>query len=105
LAVGHRDGTVRLWDLTEESQAPTREFVGHNDSIVGMAFSSDDETLATVDGSGTLIFWDIPNAEMRGEPYVLEDGEATLAVDDAGKWLATAGQEVQIWDLITAMPE
>ncbi|WP_350222972.1 AAA family ATPase [Mycolicibacterium porcinum] len=61
-ATGHRDGTIRLWELATGKQLgePIR---AHNGWALGMAFSPDSGRLATGGADGALRLWDVATRE------------------------------------------
>ena len=100
LATGDAAGTIRLWDVAE------RELVGelrdgHDTPIYGLAFDREDGILASLDLSSRLVFWELATQTMIGEPIQAHMGISYLAVNAEGTMLATAGQEIKLWDFQT----
>jgi WD40 repeat protein/3',5'-cyclic AMP phosphodiesterase CpdA len=52
--------TGTIWTLLGEKVA---SLVGHNDTILGIAFSPDGDRLATASADGTARLWSVPNGE------------------------------------------
>jgi WD40 repeat protein/serine/threonine protein kinase len=55
VAVGDREGKVKLWDLA--SRSVIRPLAGHRTHVTALAFSPDGKWLATASGDGTVILW------------------------------------------------
>ena len=56
LAVGCKDNTIRLWDLTSYQQVA--ELRGHTDYVHAVAFSPDGTQLVSSSGDSTVRIWD-----------------------------------------------
>ncbi len=62
LAVGCKDNTIRLWDLTSYQQVA--ELRGHTDYVHAVAFSPDGTQLVSGSGDSTVRIWDtLPRKE------------------------------------------
>jgi len=62
LAVGCKDNTIRLWDLTSYQQVA--ELRGHTDYVHAVAFSPDGTQLVSGSGDSTVRIWDtLPGKE------------------------------------------
>src|SRR5207302_477594 len=63
------DHTVRLWEVA--SGQVRAQFEGHTGQVSALAFSPDDNTLATGSGDTTVLIWDLrghhPLAPAAGE--------------------------------------
>ena len=57
LAVGYRDGTIKLWDLRASKELVT--FEAHARPTRCLAFSPDSKTLASGESGGTIKLWAI----------------------------------------------
>lgn len=68
LAIGRKDGAVRLWDANTKSSV--RELRDHDGEVHSLAFSKDGRRLASA-GNGRLRLWDVETAKV------------TQSVDDA----------------------
>ncbi|QDV61569.1 WD40 repeat domain-containing serine/threonine-protein kinase [Crateriforma conspicua] len=64
LAVGHHDGTIELLRTSDGSQR--RLMRGHRDSVDGLCFIEDDQTLVSACSGGTLHFWDVRSGRDLG---------------------------------------
>ena len=56
-ASGHRDGTIRLWDVA--TRAITKIMEGHRRDIESVSFSPDAGTLASASADGTVKLWNV----------------------------------------------
>jgi WD40 repeat protein/class 3 adenylate cyclase len=99
LAVGSRDGTVRLLDLRSgEVRTFTRE---HRASVVDLAFTPDGRTLVSSDLDGEVIVWDSARGKISEELPAHRGPVWALAVSTDGRTLYSAGDDGRLilWDL------
>jgi WD40 repeat protein len=61
LSAGFGDHTVRLWDLADGSEL--YHFDGHNDAVLGVAFSADGRRALSSDAQYTVRLWRLPGPE------------------------------------------
>ncbi len=98
---GGNDGTLRVFDSANRKQLRSMT-LGH--SVFHLAISPDGDTVAAVDTSGSLTFWNL-NTGAAGSAIPAHNG-VIFAVSYApnGKWLATAGADkaIRLWDAETA---
>ena len=101
MASASLDYTVRLWDTA--TGQPLRTFHGHNNAVVGVAFSpKDDNRLATTGWDGTVRIWDATTgAVVRRLDCGLMLWDVAYSPD--GERIAAAGSDgtVRVWDLKT----
>lgn len=99
LAVASSDETVSVWDLaTGRRQAA---FTGHTAGATDLAWLADGVTLAVVDRSGRLHWWDVQTQRRLAEAWPAHAGTSwRLAVHPDGRRLATAGDDgkIKVWD-------
>jgi len=99
LAVGSRDGRVRLLDLRS---GEVRRFPrGHRAGILDMAFTPDGRTLVSSDSDGGVTAWDVARSHVREELSAHIGPVWALAVSPDGRTLYSAGNDgrVILWDL------
>ncbi|MEM7429530.1 MAG: WD40 repeat domain-containing protein, partial [Pseudomonadota bacterium] len=101
LAVGSRDWTVQLWDLTPDE--PTmRSLAGHDGFVVDLAFSRDDTLIASASQDRTVRIWDVETGKQSGSTLTGHTAEVfSVGFDPHGTLLASgsADQSVRLWDL------
>lgn len=89
IAACGRDRTVRVWDLGEDATKGDLVLEGHTNAVVWVAFSPDGTSLASNDGSGTLILWDALKGTVRRK-WNLPGIASRIAFAPDGRHLATA---------------
>jgi RNA polymerase sigma factor (sigma-70 family) len=106
LISGHEDGYVRFWDVATGRK--TRQFRAHSYSIIAVALSPDEETLATssnsgIDGEHAVRMWETAT----GKPLVRhpgpEQGIARVVFSPDSRQVATASWEgaIHLWEAST----
>ena len=100
LAVGSRDGEIKLRDLTTQTEIGTLE--GHTDNVRSLSFSPDGTTLASGSFDLTVKLWDVPThtevATLKGH----EDYVTSVVFSPDGSTLASGSSfhgEVHLWDV------
>jgi WD40 repeat protein/class 3 adenylate cyclase/energy-coupling factor transporter ATP-binding protein EcfA2 len=99
LAVGSRDGTVRLLDL--RSQEVRRFPRRHGAGVLDMAFTPDGRTLVSSDADGAAIAWDAARGQVREVLSAHRGPVWKLALSRDGDTLYSGGDDgrVILWDL------
>jgi WD40 repeat protein len=99
LAVGSRDGRVRLLDLRS---GKARVLSGrHGAGVLDMTFTPDGRTLVSSDFDGGIIVWDVARSAVREELSAHRGPVWALAVSPDGHTLCSAGNDGRLilWDL------
>jgi len=95
LASASFDKTVKIWD-------PTRgicmhKLVGHQDSVYSIAFSPDNQILASGGSTdGFCYLWDVRSGNKLGSYKLNEGGVLELAWNNTGSRIALAGANKQV---------
>jgi periodic tryptophan protein 2 len=63
LASGSWDGTLKLWNIYENSNIETME---HGCDVLAIAYRPDGKEIATCTTNGNITFWDVESGEQRG---------------------------------------
>jgi WD40 repeat protein/class 3 adenylate cyclase len=99
LAVGSRDGKVRLLHLRSQE---VRHFArGHAARVWDLTFTPEGRSLVSSDDDGRVIAWDVGDGEVREELSAHRGAVWQLAVSPDGRTLYTAGNDGRLilWDL------
>lgn len=99
-ASDNMDKSVRMWSFV--SGECVRVFSGHNEFISALECSPDGKTLASADGSGTIILWDLATGQekkrCRGHG---KGGIWSLSFSVESTVLVSGGADgtVRLWDV------
>ena len=85
---------------------PPQVFTGHAEAVLALAFSPDENLIATGDGAGKIRLWNLNTGELRMTLSGHARGATTIAFSPDGKALASGGydKKVMLWDLTTGKP-
>ncbi|GAB4449214.1 MAG: hypothetical protein OHK0041_10260 [Anaerolineales bacterium] len=105
IAVGDRDGLIRLWN-TDSWQMEGKNFSGHRDAVLDLAFSPDGSRLASVGADGNLFQW-MPASPDTLPPAPLKiTGVSSVAYSSDGSRIVTGDNlfKVNVWDAAAYTP-
>jgi WD40 repeat protein len=98
LAAGNfRDNSVSVWDVASGEARP--KLTGHTRHIVSLAFSPDDQVLASGSIDGTVRLWEVATGKQRGS-FAHEQSDTAVAFTADGKLLiatSTKDGSVKLW--------
>jgi len=97
-AAGAADYSVRVWDTGTGSRHAT--FRGHSARVTSIAFSPENDQIATGSWDGTAKIWDLSSGQEMGT-FGHKDYVTTVAFSPDGVWLATgcSDRSVKLWNL------
>ena len=100
IASGHRDGTVRLWDVATRKHKAT--LIGHTHFVWAVAFSPDGKTIASGSWDETVRLWDIATGKHKATLTGHTHNVKGLAYSVDGSTIASSSwNEVRLWDATT----
>ncbi|MFK4065137.1 AAA family ATPase [Streptomyces sp. NPDC029674] len=107
LATASYDRTVRLWDVSDPTNAEPlgKPLTGHKSWVSTAVFSPDGKTLASASDDGTIRLWDVRDPRRPrplGSPVTGRGGTIyLLAFSPDGRTLASANEDhaVRLWDV------
>jgi WD40 repeat protein len=100
--------TVRTWDVRAAKGRPIGD--PFKSYLVGVAYSTDGQSLAAASQDGTIVLWDVSTRQERCSIVAHRTPQAAgircLAVVDARNMFATAGADkmIRLWDVHTGEP-
>lgn len=105
LATGHDTASAVLWEIDERAGPVPRALLAHPGGLTGLHFSADGRRLAGTFAAQAARIWDISDP---AQPRPLgRAGDSRLvraaAIFPDGRWLATAGERVELWE-VSATP-
>lgn len=97
-ATGSKSGAIRVWDAAKGQELA--QLTGHESGVWGLAFSPDNEHLASASGDATARLWEARTGKARTVLKGHVGVVFTVAYSPDGKRLATGGADgiVKLWD-------
>jgi WD40 repeat protein len=101
LAIGDKEGIVKLWDL--HTGLPWAELPLHEGGINALAFSPEGSLLATAGNDMTVLLWDLQASEVRAHLGEQRELVENMVFSPRGSLLVTASYDwtVRLWDTAT----
>ena len=98
------DGSVKIWDFGTGAATFTLE---NGSSVWAVASSADNSTVASGDGNGVVVLWDLkktPTPVERDFWQVMPKGVSSMSYSRDGRFLAagSGGASVRVFDLRTS---
>jgi WD40 repeat protein len=108
LAVGEREGSVSLWDVSKNGPRCLKTLSGHYGPVRALAFRPDGKVLASGSPDGTIRQWVVNGAasKERNAPTGHAEALNAVAFSPDGASLATGGDDstIRLWNLTGAAP-
>jgi WD40 repeat protein/tetratricopeptide (TPR) repeat protein len=104
VAVGDRDGVVRVWDVGTEPVLPLHQSQG--DAVSTVAFSPDGTRALTAGGDGVTRIWDARTGRPAAPPFkhAAPVRHAAFSPDGARVMTASEDRTARVWDAATGRP-
>ncbi|MDO8589607.1 MAG: WD40 repeat domain-containing protein [Armatimonadota bacterium] len=111
LIAGGKDGRVRVWSVDQltsstgqdaaQGSSEPRTLEGHADSVVSLAVTPDNTTLATGGSVGTIRLWSLPDGAPVNTINAGAGGALALEVSPDGKLLISGSGDnmIRLWSL------
>ena len=94
LAVGHKNGTVRLWDL--KAPAPVATLEGHEGPVTAVDFLYNGDVLISVSMDGNAMLWDV---DTKSHIETIKTGSpiGVMRSSPNGYLFAVANEDRKLW--------
>lgn len=102
LAAGDHNGKLRMWELSDQSEVVSVQ--AHKGRLTQIAVSPDSQKLATTSYSGEVNVWRAADGTPI-QTLKVDDQEVTGLLFISDTQLATAGREVDIWNVDSGTKE
>jgi len=97
VTVGLADGTIVTVDIASESIVTT--FEGHRDAVLGLAYSQNNQRLASVSQDGTLKVWNPSTGEaLLTRSHVSTFAAKRVGYSADGHSILSLAQSLHVWD-------
>ncbi len=98
IAAGDADGTLRLWNLSDQKELVSKKVL--NNDVVHLSISDDGSEIAVASFGKEIQILDAKTLEQKSKFSADNIGRGTLMYAGPGK-IAVAGQALTIWDTTT----
>lgn len=102
LAAGDQNGRLRIWNMSDQSELVSIQ--AHMGHLSELAFSPDSQMLATTSYSGEVRLWQSADGK-RVKSFKVDDQELARLAFLSNSLLATAGREVNVWNVESGTKE
>jgi len=95
---------IYIWNI--ESGKSIKTLSGHNNDVMCVAFSPDNNYIASGDQDGKIILWEVKSGK-KIKSFTGHDGDVNcVAFSPDGKYLISGGDDklVKVWDAISIIP-
>lgn len=103
ISSGSKNGWIYFWNAKNAVHAPnTTNFTASGGPIQGIAFSTDNKSIATIVAGGTIQTWDIATGKAIAGPFTSHPGPpASLMFSTDNKYILSCSSDgvVCIWDI------
>lgn len=100
IAVGDRDGLIRMWDIDTWQELMEATYSGHTMSILDLAFSPDGTRLASVGLDNNLFQWKLNPRDSTKPTSISVTGVSSVTYSSDGSRIVTGDSlfKVNVWD-------
>ncbi|MFF9090191.1 protein kinase [Streptomyces sp. NPDC014991] len=99
------DRTIRVWDVSGRKERRALR-LGDDDTVVSLAFSPDNHTIASVVEDGTIVVWDVRSGRRTTTLHEMRSGAFPVEFSATGRYLYGVDDETRRhrWDVVSGRP-